>query len=191
MGESGVLSGYEAASEPDRVALLDRLALAAASGQPGALDDLLALVDRHQLARGSIRRLIVDDAEFDDVNQDVLIRVAKGITSFRGDARFTTWLHTIGRNTAIDHLRRRKDTEPLDDEAMSDRERISSMIASRADLRSVFDGLPDHYREIVTLRDVEGRTYADIAEDLGIELNTVRSRLARGRALVAERLERP
>jgi RNA polymerase sigma-70 factor (ECF subfamily) len=59
------------------------------------------------------------------------------------------------------------------------------VVAERAAIQRAVQGLPDHYRDTVMLRDVERRSYEEIAEELGIELNTVRSRLARGRAMLA------
>jgi len=195
-GRGGVgraIDRYGELPDDERVALLDDLAARSATGDTIALDGLLAVVDGHQLTRTAIRRLIVQDRDAEDVHQDVLIRVAERIDGFQGSSRFTTWLHTVSRNAAIDHLRRQRPTEQLPDidGPVSDARRVSSLISSQADIRAVFDGLPDHYREIVTLRDVEGLSYEAIANQLDLPLNTVRSRLARGRALVAKRLGQP
>ena len=190
MGRVDDVRGFTGLSDDDRAALLDRLATAAAHGEVDALDDLLTLVDNHRLARGAIRRLIVNDTDADDVAQDVLIKVASGIGSFRGQAKFTTWLHTVARNAAIAHLRRSRDDVTLgDDERQSPTQRVSSLIAGRDQLRTAIDALPDHYREVLLLRDVDGHDYASIAERLSIEVGTVRSRLARGRAMVARSIE--
>lgn len=168
---------------------LDRLAANAADGDRAALEELLAVIDRYRLSRPAVRRLVINDGDAEDVYQDVLIRVAERIEGFAGDSRFTTWLYTVARNAAIDHLRSRKEVAPIDEERlMSDTDRVSSMIASRADIRAVLEALPDHYRSAVTLRDVDGLTYEDIATKLNIPLNTVRSRLARGRAIMAREL---
>ncbi|MGI9614608.1 MAG: RNA polymerase sigma factor, partial [Acidimicrobiales bacterium] len=66
--------------------------------------------------------------------------------------------------------------------------KLSSLIASRSDLAAAVNALPEIYRQPVILRDVEQHTYADIAAILEIELNTVKSRISRGRALVASML---
>lgn len=183
-------NGYAELDDEGRTALLDRLATESAQGRADSLDALLRLVDEHRLARPSIRRLIVNDADVDDVNQDVLIRVSQRISSYRGEARFTTWLFTIARNTAIDYLRRQREHDALDDDdRLSSAQRVSSMIATRSDLQKAVDALPEHYRVPLQLRDLRGHTYEQIADELGIELNTVRSRIARGRALVASSLQ--
>jgi RNA polymerase sigma-70 factor (ECF subfamily) len=169
----------------ERAELLDRLAVGAAAGSAADLEELLDLIDRHRLARPSIRRLIVDDHDADDVAQDVLIKVASGIGSYRGEARFTTWLFAVARNCALGHLRRSKPVVELDEDDLPPGRRVSSLIATRDDLRGAIDALPEHYRSVVVLRDVDGLTYEEIATTLDLQVGTVRSRLARGRALVA------
>ncbi len=173
----------------ERTALLDGLAADAGGGDAAALDQLLSLIDAHRLGRGPIRSLIVNDADADDVAQDVLIKVAAGIGGFRGESRFTTWLHTVARNCAIAHLRRRRDDTTLREQDLSLQRRVSSLIATRDDLRAAIEDLPEHYRAVIVLRDVHGRSYAEVARQLDLEVGTVRSRLARGRALLAQTLE--
>ncbi len=168
---------------------LDALAARAASGERDALEALLAQIVDGGLARAPVRRLIIEEAEAADVEQDVLIAVAESIGGFRGEARFTTWLHRVARNTAVDHLRRRRDALPLDPEVQGPTERISSLIASRTVLEDALAALPEAYREPVVLRDVAQLPYAEIAERLDLNLNTVKTRIARGRALVAAMLE--
>lgn len=184
-------------------AFLNRLAVAARTSPP-CLDLLLALIDTHGLDRPAIRRVLVDTDQADDAHQDVLIVVAQSIGRFEGRSAFTTWLHSVARFTAIDHLRRRRDTVPFDETrpgggggrgpepgpvvgagSLGPSERLSSMIASRSDLLRAIHALPDAYRDAVVQRDLEQRSYAEIAERLGVEMNTVKSRIARGRALVA------
>ena len=171
-----------------RADLLDAAASAAALGDLDVLDDLLWAVDALGLARRPVRRLVLDEADADEVEQDVLIAVAESVHGFRGDARFTTWLHVIARRKAVDALRRRRaPTTPLPED-VGDAARISSLIATRAVLHGAIAALPPRYRDPVVLRDVEGCEYAEVARRLGLNLNTVRTRIARGRALVAAQL---
>lgn len=172
--------------------LLDAVARAAADGSPIALDLLLAVVDESPRTRAPIRRLLVDTDAVDDVVQDVLIAVAERVGSFRGDARFTTWLHQIARNKTIDHLRRQRDASSLDDDdrELSDGERMSSLIASRTTIRVALDELPDRYRDAVMWRDLDRMTYEEIATRAGIPTNTAKTHVARGRALLAGSLGR-
>lgn len=171
--------------------LLDDVAAAAADGSVAALELLLGAIDDLGLSRTAIRRLVLDPTAVDDVAQDVAIVVAERIGSFRGEARFTTWLYQVARFKSIDHLRRQRDQVSLDgsDELPgSDAARISSMIATRTTLRAAIDELPDHYRGPLVLRDVERLRYDEIAERSGIPLNTAKTRVARARALLAGKL---
>lgn len=172
-----------------RARLLDPLAVLARSS-PDALGALLAAVLTEDLATPAIRSLLVGREDVEDVTQDVLIAVSRSIGAFRGDARFTTWLATVARNTAVAHLRRKREALSLDEvAAQSDGQRLSSMIATRAALRSAVERLEPAYRDPVVLRDVDHLPYQVIAERLGLNLNTVKSRIFRGRALLAAGLD--
>jgi RNA polymerase sigma-70 factor (ECF subfamily) len=191
------LRAAAASGDSERLAaLLDPLAATAAAGDRAALERLLWAVDELALARPAVRALVVDRADVDDVLQDVLVAVAETVGGYRGEARFRTWLNQVARFKAIAHLRRKRDEARLDDPdrgggggaaagGLGDAARISSILAERATLHGVLDGLPGHYREAVVLRDVHQLSYEQITERLGVGLNTVRSRVARGRALVA------
>ncbi|MGI8755313.1 MAG: RNA polymerase sigma factor [Acidimicrobiales bacterium] len=168
-------------------AVLDPVASLAAVGDRLGLDALIWAVDSLGLAHRAIGRLVLDEADADDVAQEVLIAVAEHIGSYRGEARFTTWLHGVARNKAIAFLRRKHDTAVLADE-VGDVARISSMIASRSVLDAAIAAIPDPYREAVVLRDIEGLSYEQVSDRLDVKLNTVRTRIARGRALAAANL---
>jgi RNA polymerase sigma-70 factor (ECF subfamily) len=167
--------------------LLNGLALEASAGSAEALDTLLQVVDDQRLAGAIVRRFIINDELVDEATQDTLISVAESIHKFRSESKFTTWLYAIARNVAIGHLRRVNPDVPLDtaETAVGASRRLSSVVAERAVIQNAIQTLPPHYRDTVMLRDVERRSYEEIAEELGIELNTVRSRLARGRAMLA------
>lgn len=176
-----------------RSVLLDPLAVAASQSE-AALELLLWAIDELRLADPSLRRLLVADPDLDEARQDVLVAVAEIIGGFRGEARFTTWLHQVARYKAIALLRRRRPDQgdgavPLDDDpGPGDAARLSSIIATRVSVTDVVAGLPDLYREAVVLRDVDQRTYDEIAATLDLNVNTAKARVARGRALVAARL---
>jgi RNA polymerase sigma-70 factor, ECF subfamily len=187
----------ELIDEADHDGALDVLAEVAAGGGPGsvlATELLIEALDRFGTARHAVRRFIVDEAAVDDVVQDTLVTVAQSITTFRGEARFTTWLHQLARNRAVDHLRRARAAVALADgdhepaPAPGTAARMSSLVASRQAVRQLLDELPDRYRDAVTLRDVEGLPYAEVAVRLGRNVNTVKSHVARGRALLASLL---
>ena len=181
------LRRYAEGDDAQRAGLLDRLALAAASSAE-AREALLALVVRHRLALPAIHRLIIDHAQAEDVEQEVLVVLVGALPGFRGDARFTTWLHAIARNTAISAIRRRRLTAPLDAANQPAPGGLSSFVTSSATVRAAVGGLPDPYRQAVLLRDLERCSYAEIAERLDLNLNTVKTRIRRGRALLAHSL---
>lgn len=176
-------------------AVLDPLAVAAAEGSFEAVELLVKAVDEHRLAYPSIRRMLVDEDEVNEVAQDVLVAVAETIGGFRGEARFTTWLSQVARFKTIAHLRRtrRGSTTELDADdpgagSVGDAQRISSLIATQTSVAQAIDALPELYRSAVVLRDLEDLTYDEIAERLDIHPGTAKTRVCRGRALVAARL---
>jgi RNA polymerase sigma-70 factor, ECF subfamily len=185
------LADVDRADADDRDQALDLLARRAAEGSPLAVELLIETVDRWDVARSVVRGVLLDESAVDDVTQDTLITVAQAIRSFRGDAKFTTWLHRLARNRVVDYLRRARSTEPLDDhEPAGAAAHMSSLIASRHAVRQLLDELPETYRTAVVLRDVEHLPYAEVATRLGRNLNTVKSHVARGRALLAGLVER-
>lgn len=165
-------------------AALELLARRAAD-DPTATELLVEAIDETGLARAAVALVLIDETAIDDVSQDVLIAVARSVGSFRGDAKFTTWLHGLARNRAVDHLRRQRATTPLDEHDVGEVERMSSIIASRASARDLVARLPETYREAVALRELEQWSYREIAEHLDRNENTVKAHVSRGRALLA------
>jgi RNA polymerase sigma-70 factor, ECF subfamily len=166
-----------------------RLAAAAARGDRAALDKLLARhVDRiHAICR----RILGNDHDALDATQEALIAITRGIRSFDGRSQFTTWCYRVTTNAALDEVRRRQrrpapaDTlpEPSASEPGPD-ERIADVI----DVDAALATIPPEYRAAVALRDLADLDYAEIAIVLGVPAGTVRSRIARGRAALADRL---
>lgn len=188
-------------ADPDRVGggaeplgsadVLDRIAASAAAGSPYSLELLLGLIVDRSLSAPAISRVVSDRSAVEEIEQEVLVAVSRSIHRYRGDARFTTWLYAVARNVAVSHLRRLRPStglQPDDVLSEADRRRMSSLVAERDTVRDAIDSLPPNLRQAVVLRDLEGLSYAEIAERLDLEINTVRSRLSRGRALLAVRL---
>ena len=166
--------------------LLLQLAKGAQGGDVHALDLLLFAIMRHRLAEPGVRSVVRDSHGVEESVQDTLIAVANSVHTFRGDSKFTTWLYSVSRFKALAYRRRTTDDVELnEDEKIGDAHRISSIIASRAAVGQELEQLPDAYREAVWMRDVGGLSYDEISVKLDIKVNTVRSRIARGRALVA------
>lgn len=182
---------YQAATQVDRQAIVEEVAGRARLGDAGMLDLLVTLIDTDRLAIPAIRQLVADDHTVEEVAQDVLVAVAEGIGDFRGGSLFRTWLFGLARNQTLQFLRGQSRQRDRDTRAFDPRPtvRISSQIAQRGSLVATLEQLPEHYRDAVVLRDVEQLSYEEIATELAIEVNTVRSRISRGRALAAVALQ--
>lgn len=133
-----------------------------------------------------------NDADADDAAQDAVISIARGLTSFDGHSQFGTWAYRVTVNSCLDELRRRKRRpQPLEDAAL---ERVQSPPATsdaKVDVDAALMRVPTEFRAAVVLRDLCGLDYAEIATVLQIPPGTVRSRIARGRAMVADLLGNP
>lgn len=171
----------------------ERLAGAAAHGDRAALE---ALLERHaDRVHTLCRRVLGDPHDAMDATQEALLAVARGIGGFDGRSRFTTWLHRVAVNAAVDEARRRG-RRPVPHETLPEprpdgRASPEDAVAGRLDLDAALAALPVEFRAAVALRDVADLDYAEIAAVLGVPLGTVRSRIARGRRAVADRLGNP
>ncbi len=128
-----------------------------------------------------------------DATQNALIAITRSVDRFDGRSAFTTWLHRVATNAALDELRRRqRRPDPVDTTdllpgatpvagASGDPERAVDRVA----LDDALARLPEDFRVAVVLRDVADLDYAEIAATLDIPIGTVRSRIARGRAALA------
>lgn len=176
---------------------------AARSGDRRALEELLrASYDR---VYPVCRRIVGNDSDAADAAQEALISVARNLGRFDGRSRFSTWLYRIAVNASLDELRRRSRRRALPwpvslvpaDGAPTHRRRPSEPVQAagspedvvgRLDIEAALMELPVAFRAAVVLRDVCGLDYDEIAEVLSIPGGTVRSRIARGRGLLAARL---
>lgn len=167
---------------------LSVLAAQAADGDALATELLVEELDGSGVIRRFVRSALLDESAVDDVCQDVLISVAGSIRSFRGGSKVTTWVHSIVRRRVVDHLRRQRASAPLPEDDVGPAQRMSSMLATRATVRDALARLPELYRAPVTLRDLEGLSYAEVAQRLDRNVGTVKAQISRGRALVASAL---
>jgi RNA polymerase sigma-70 factor (ECF subfamily) len=157
----------------------------------GDRDAFTELVKRHQSRVYNLAMALgVPRADAEDVAQDVFIRVYRGLERFRGDALFRTWLYQVTVNAARSHLAsagaRAVAARARDDEGAPPAEpAVDDPFARRLADRQVIDRalatLPAEWREAVTLRDVEGLSYREIADATGAPLGTVESRIFRAR----------
>ncbi|MFJ8690442.1 RNA polymerase sigma factor [Micromonospora wenchangensis] len=170
---------------------IDDLARAAARGEPGALDALLTAV-RPEVLR-LCGRLLPHREDAEEACQDALLAVARGIGRFEGRSSFHTWLYRLTANRARSTyrtLRRRWQVEaggvPLPDPP--DPRRTSVVAGTRLDLLDALDVVRPEVAEALTLRDLLGLSYREIAALLDLPEGTVKSRVHQARRQVRERL---
>ncbi|HEY6095325.1 MAG TPA: RNA polymerase sigma factor RpoE [Gallionellaceae bacterium] len=163
------------------------------------------LVAKYQRKLGRlISRFVRDPAEVEDVTQDAFIKAYRALPSFRGDSAFYTWLYRIGINTAKNYLlalgRRAptstqfnaeesedfEESDLLHDVSTPENELMSKQVIDV--VNSSLQQLPDELRTALTLREIEGLSYEEIAEVMNCPIGTVRSRIFRAREAIATNL---
>ena len=164
--------------------------------------DLLVRKYQHRIV-ALIGRYVSDWSECQDVAQETFLRAYRALGNFRGDAQFYTWLHRIAVNTAKNHLVASNRRPPTGDIDIADAEQFDSGVRLRDNdtperelmrqqmeqtvMRAV-EALPAELREAITLREVEGMSYEEIAARMDCPIGTVRSRIFRAREAIDEEL---
>ncbi len=163
--------------------------LDAGRSAPGGVDEFEALLRAADSRLRRYARGVVGPSSVDDVLQDAYIRAFQSYDRFRGDAQFATWMFRIVHNTCLNHLRKVRPVDELDDETSSDATAgQTDGVAERIDFERAFDTLPRQQREAVMLVLLEGYTYDIAAEILGTRRGTVASRVNRGRQALVRSL---
>lgn len=165
--------------------------------------DLLVLKYQHKIFT-IIGRYVRDHAEVQDVAQEAFIKAYRALANFRGESAFYTWLYRIAINTAKNHLVSRSRRPPSSDVEVDEAEFYSgSDLLKDADTpestmmceeiqRTVDEAireLPEDLRSAVTLREMEGMSYEDIAAIMDCPVGTVRSRIFRAREAIDKRIQ--
>ena len=167
---------------------------AAQRGDQRALDQLLRM---HQDRIHAVcRRLAGNDADALDATQEALIAIVRGLPRFDGRSKFSPWAYRVATNACLDEMRRRGrrpapglpeyETVSLTPVGGSTPRDPAETVAAAIDVDRGLALVPDEFRTAVILRDVAGLDYAEIADVLDIAPGTVRSRIARGRARLAD-----
>ena len=170
------------------------LVLRAKQGDQAAFEQLVA--DNQNKVYSLALRLIGDREEAADQAQEAFLKAWQGLNAFQGESSFSTWLYRLTANVCIDYLRRRnrrlgvESAVSLDDEEAgwaepADWEQDPHRQLERAERsRAVGRGmaaLPEHFRQVLVLREMAGLSYQEIGAALKLDLGTVKSRLARAR----------
>ena len=173
------------------------------SGSEAAFDWLVT--HYHGPVYGLVRGVLCDSSEAADVTQEVFLKAFRGIRDFRGGSSLKTWLYRIAVREALNHRRwtwRHLRQQIFLDEASGENNSIFELedcspspfdtLASR-ELQQVvhqaLNGVAESFRAAVILRDLEGMSYEEVAEVLGVSVGTVKSRILRGRRALREILE--
>ena len=160
--------------------------------------DLLVLKYQHKIV-AIISRFVRDSAEVHDVAQEAFIKAYRALGNFRGDSAFYTWIYRIAVNTAKNHLVSRGRRPPATDVDVDDAEFLNGADGLRditspehelmkdqleAVVYKAIQSLPEDLRTALTLREMEGMSYEEIAEVMDCPVGTVRSRIFRAREAV-------
>ena len=131
-------------------------------------------------------RMAGEDALARDLTQDTFVRVFEKLDGFRGDAAFTTWLHSVTTSVVLNGLRRQKRIRERERDLEAARHIGTTPEGPEPDLkrrlRAAVTALPDLYRSVFVMHDLEGYTHQEIATALGVQPGTSKARLSRARA---------
>jgi RNA polymerase sigma-70 factor (ECF subfamily) len=178
--------------------------------QAGDMSAFEALVGRHEeKVYGLAFRMTRSEADAAEIAQDTFLSAYQHLSEFRGEAAFGSWVHRIAANNALMRLRRQKVVDMVSDDELAGPEFTErgsladgpeSDWSKRADdkiledelgraIQTATDALPEGYREVFLLKDVEGLSYEEISEMVGISIPAVKSRLHRARLALREAID--
>jgi RNA polymerase sigma-70 factor (ECF subfamily) len=161
-----------------------------AAARRGDLHAFEQLVRRFQ---GDVWRLsfhlVRDETLADDITQNAFVRVFRFLPRYRGDSKFTTWLFSIARNCALDEIRRSQRLKRTAEALRAEPETPQREVGLALEVREALANLPLELREPVVLIDMFGTPYAEVATILKTPVGTIKSRVHRARALLAEAMK--
>jgi len=174
----------------------------ASKGDSGAFETLVVTYEKgvYNLAF----RLVGDREDAMDIVQEVFLKAYQALPRFRGDSRFSTWIYRVCVNASLDHLRKKQKQasysldEPLalkessvTREVADENENVEDSVEVKflsSDVLATLNSLDPAHRAIIVLSDVQGYSYQEIADILGLSMGTVKSRLHRARNMVRKLL---
>ena len=180
-----------------------RLAQQAKAGDMQAFEELV--LAHETFVYRVVIRIVGNEQDAWDVAQEAFLRAYQSLGQFDGRSAFSTWLYRIAHNVAIDMLRKRKNGRELPLEGLNDSdegpavqhedpgpspEEQALQRERRGKIREALCDLPEDYRLMVILRDLEGLSYLEIARQEGLAVGTVKSRVSRGRAQLKKALQK-
>jgi RNA polymerase sigma-70 factor, ECF subfamily len=149
------------------------------------------LMQRHERRVYNLAyRMLGRREEAADAAQDVFVTCLRKLGGFRGSAAFSTWLHRVALNVCYDALRKRS-REDLVEEVPPPRTSgfdLAEATAVAVDVHRALQRVPEDFRAVLILHDVQGIPYEEIAEAIGVPVGTIKSRLHRGRVALAREL---
>jgi len=143
---------------------------------------------------GYVRRRVNDPADAEDLVQDILARASGRLNTLHAGDRLVPWLDALTRNALVDFYRRKGrsparvplEAIPVEPATVEEPEGDRQRAALGACVRPMVGALPDRYREVLVRVDLNGERQVDVAEDLGVGVSTLKSRVQRGRALLRD-----
>jgi RNA polymerase sigma-70 factor (ECF subfamily) len=169
----------------------------AQQGDGRALEELLFACEKR--VYNIAYRFMGNEADAYDMAQESLIKIYKGIKSFKGESSISSWIYRLTVNTCMDSLRKRKNAPvslehsieqgvPFED-SYSESPEEKAMSAEKAEnIQNAINILSDTYKSVIVMRDIDGFSYEEIAQFLDISVGTVKSRINRGRQRLKELL---
>ncbi len=138
-------------------------------------------------------RMVRDAQRAEELTQDVFVRAWERLGSFRGESKFTTWLHRLAVNVVLQDARTKGRRESRE-ESMGDPGEYLGRVkevfpGTRVDLERAIAGLPEGARRVLVLRDIYGYKYDEIAQMQGVALGTVKAQIHRARKMMREKLD--
>ena len=177
----------------------EKLISRAAKGDASAFNELLGLHEKKMYA--VCLRMCANQEDAQDCLQEAMLRIYRSISGFKGQSSFSTWIYRVAMNTCLDELRKKKNKQaasldslldtgwsPSDDYDTPEHHAIEG--ERKKAIRTAISELPDDMRSAIVLRDIEGFSYEEISEMLGINVGTIKSRISRGREKLREKIRK-